>query len=109
MWFPDFPDVLSWQRAQSPVYMRYEDVSQDGALKVVGMPHAVGLVCLGKLWLRTQTSRETQPQGVVPIMSRLVMQTMSGPISVRQPVEVDGAYQLAHARDAQRAINRILL
>jgi len=109
MWFPEFPDVLSWQRARSPVYMRYEDVTQDGALKIVGMPHAVGLVCLGKLWFRTRMSLETRPQGVIPILSRIAMQTTGGPISVRNPVDVEGAFELAHTRDTDRSINRIML
>ncbi len=109
MWFPEFPDVLSWQRAKGSVYMRYEDVTQDGALKIGGMPHAVGLVCLGKLWFRTRMSVETRPQGVIPILSRIAMETTGGPMSVRNPVEVEGAFQLAHTRDASRAVNRIIL
>jgi hypothetical protein len=109
MWFPEFPPVLSWQRTQSSVYMRYEDVAQDGALKVVGMPHAVGLVCLGKLFLRTKISEETRPQGVIPILSRIAMETTGGPISVRNPVEVDGAFELCHTRDEHREVNRIVL
>lgn len=106
---PEFPDVLSSQRAQSPVYMRYEDVAQDGSLKVLGMPHAIGLVCLGKLWFRTRMSNETRPHGIVPILTRLAMQAVGGPISVRNPVEADGSYQLAHTRDAHRNVDRILL
>lgn len=109
MWYPEFPDVLSWQRTRSPVYMRYEDVTQDGALKLVGMPHAVGLVCLGKLWFRTRMSLETRPQGVIPILSRIAMQTTGGPMSVRNPVEVEGAFQLAHTRDPEHNVNRIML
>jgi acyl-CoA thioesterase FadM len=109
MWFPEFPDVLSWQRAKGSVYMRYEDVTQDGALKIVGMPHAVGLVCLGKLWFRTRASLETRPQGVIPILSRIAMETTGGPMSVRHPVEVEGAFQLAHTRDEARAVNRLML
>jgi hypothetical protein len=99
MELPDFPHVLSAQRTQSPVYMRFEDVAQDGALKVAGMPAAIGLVCLGKLWFKTAISRETQPQGIVPILTRLAMESTGGPMSVRMPVEADGAYQLAHARE----------
>lgn len=106
---PEFPDVLSSQRAQSPVYMRFEDVAQDGSLKVGGMPHAIGLVSMGKLWFRTAISDQTRPHGIVPILTRLAMQAVGGPISVRKPVLADGSYQLAHARDAQRNVTRILL
>jgi len=89
--------------------MRYEDVTQDGALKIGGMPHAVGLVCLGKLWFRNSMSLQTRPLGVVPILNRIAMETTGGPMSPRYPVEVEGAFQLAHTRDASRAINRIML
>ena len=106
---PDFPDVLSSQRTQAPVYMRFEDVAQDGALKVGGMPHAIGLVSLGKLWFHHALSEQTRPLGIVPILTRLAMQTLGGPISVRKPVLADGAYQLAHSRDANREVTRILL
>lgn len=109
MRIPEFPDVLSSQRAQSPVYMRYEDVAQDGSLKVGGMPHAIGLVCLGKLWFKTQLSNQTRPHGIVPIMTRLAMQSLHHPISVRNPVEADGSYQLAHTKDARGNVERILL
>jgi hypothetical protein len=109
MELPEFPHVLSSQRTQGSVYMRFEDVSQDGALKVLGMPAAVGLVCLGKLWFKTQTSRETQPHGIVPILTRLAMQSTFGPMSVRLPVEADGAYQLAHVREIGGEVSRVLL
>lgn len=106
---PDFPDVLSSQRTQAPVYMRFEDVAQDGSLKVGGMPHAIGLVSLGKLWFHTALNDHTRPLGIVPILTRLAMQTLGGPISVRKSVTADGAYQLAHTRDANREVDRILL
>jgi hypothetical protein len=89
--------------------MRFEDVAQDGSLKVGGMPHAIGLVSLGKLWLHTALSDQTRSLGIVPILTRLAMETLSGPISVRKPVLADGSYQLAHTRDANREVSRILL
>jgi hypothetical protein len=109
MRLPDYPDVLSSQRTQRNVYMRFEDVSQDGSLKVGSMPAAIGLVCLGKLWFKTQLSKDTRPQGIVPILTRLAMQSTSGPVAVHTPFEADGSYQLAHTRDATRAVDRVLL
>lgn len=109
MRIPDYPDVLSSQRTQRSMYMRFEDVSQDGALKVGSMPAAIGLVCLGKLWFKTQLSKETRPLGIVPILTRLAMQAMGGPVAVHTPFEADGCYQLAHTHDAARTVNRVLL
>ena len=109
MRLPDYPDVLSSQRTQRNVYMRFEDVAQDGSLKVGAMPAAIGLVCLGKLWFKTQLSHETRPLGIVPILTRLAMQSLSGPVAVHSPFEADGSYQLAHTRDAARNVDRVLL
>jgi hypothetical protein len=89
--------------------MRFEDVAQDGSLKVGGMPHAIGLVSLGKVWFRTPISAQTRPMGIVPILTRLAMQTLGGPISVRNPLLADGSFQLAHTRDAERNVTRIML
>ena len=109
MQLPDFPEVPPEQRTEGAVFMRYEDVAQDGSLKVGGMPAAIGLVCMGKLWFKTQASRDSSPIGIVPILTRIGMQTTGGPLSVRKKVEVDGAIQLGHTRDAGGEVNRLLV
>ncbi len=107
--FPEAPTVPSSQRATGSVGMRYEDIAQDGALKVLGMPHAIGMVCFRDLWQHTEINQQTRPRGVVSILSRLIMEGSGGPISVRNAVEVDGRYRLTHTRDAQGAVDRVLL
>lgn len=109
MELPAFPEVPSSQRGSGGVFMRYEDVAQDGSLKVGGMPAAIGLVCMGKLWFKTPLSRGLHPHGIVPILTRLAMQTTGGPVSVRKQIEVEGLYQVGHARDASGAVSRILV
>jgi hypothetical protein len=109
MFSPSAPEVPESHRAQGSVYMRYEDIAQDGALKVGGMPHAIGMVCFGQLWIPTQVNRETRPLGIVPILSRLVMQSTGGPVAVRHPIQVEGRYVLGHTTDPAGAINRLLL
>lgn len=109
MQLPAFPQVPSDQRTQGAVFMRYEDVAQDGSLKVGGMPAAIGLVCMGKLWFKSPLSRGLHGHGIVPILSRLALQTTGGPVSVRKQIEVDGLYQLGHARDASGEVRRIFV
>jgi hypothetical protein len=106
---PDFPTVPPAQRTQGALFMRFEDVAQDGALKVTAMPAAIGLVCMGKLWFKTPASSQLRAQGVVPILTRISMVTTGGPLSVRNKVEVDGAYELGHACDDSGAVSRILI
>jgi hypothetical protein len=89
--------------------MRYEDLAQDGALKVGGMPHAIGMVCFRELWQDHKTNLQTRPRGIIPILSRMVLQATGGPLSIRNAVEVDGQFQLAHTRDPQGQVNRVLL
>lgn len=89
--------------------MRYEDIAQDGALKVLGMPHAIGMVCFRDLWHDTEINQHTRPKGVLSILSRLIMEGTGGPISIRNAVEVDGRYELAHTLDADGAVDRVLL
>src|SRR5687768_5228089 len=107
--FPPAPAVPAHQRASGSVGMRYEDIAQDGALKVSGMPHAIGMVCFRDLWQPTAINLETRALGIVPILSRLVMQAVSGPISVRNAVAVEGRYQLGHSRDGAGQVSRLLL
>jgi hypothetical protein len=109
MWFPDFPALPPEHHANGRVGMRYEDIAQDGALKVGGMPHAIGMIGFGQLWQPTDLYKETRAEGILPILSRLVMQATGGPVSVRNAIEVEGAYQLGHTRDAHGAVNRLLL
>jgi hypothetical protein len=103
------PDVPATQRARGHVGMRYEDIAQDGSLKIGGMPHAIGMVCFRDLWLPTQMHRELRPQGIVPILSRMVMQSTGRPIAVRNTVEVEGTCRMGHARDASGAVNRLVV
>lgn len=107
--FPDRVNVPENQRALGSVGMRYEDFAQDGALKVGGMPHAIGMVCFRELWQDHEINVQTRPLGILPILSRLVLETTGGPISVRNAVEVDGQVHVAHTRDAQDQINRVVL
>lgn len=107
--FPEPVAVPASQRATGTVGMRYEDIAQDGALKVLGMPHAIGMICFRDLWQDTEINQHTRPYGVVSILSRLIMEATGGPISVRNAVEVAGQYSLAHTRSAEGEVDRILL
>ena len=109
MQFPAVSELSAEQRATGSVYVRYEDIAQDGSLKVGGMLPGVGLVAMGKLWFKTPLSRATRPLGIIPILTRLVMQSTGGPMAVRTPFEAEGAYRLAHARDERGEVARILL
>lgn len=107
--FPQPEEAPPEQRAQARVFLRYEDVAQDGTLKVWGIPPAMGNVAYAQLWDRQPLYSELVAQGVVPILSRVRIQSTGSPISVEKRVDVHGWYRLGHTRDAAGNVNRILL
>ena len=109
MQLPNTPSVPPDHHADGEFFAHYEDIAQDGTLKVGGMLAAVGLVSLGKGWMKTDGSRALRAQGIVPILTRLTMQTTGGPLSVRNKVSAHGVYQLGHTRDAAGQVSRVVL
>ncbi len=107
--FPPEPDVPEGQQASGEVGTRYEDIAQDGRVKVSALPHALGDVCWMKLLRRHPIARMTRTDGVVPILSRLVIEGGGGPVSVRRSLEARGTYQLAHTRDPAGEVDRLIL
>lgn len=105
---PKRPEVPDDQRASGSVALRYEDVAQDGRVMLLAMPQAVGEVWRVVLGDRDK-SIALRDQGVLPILTRLVIEGAGGPISVRKPLQAEGCYQLAHTVDASGAVDRILL
>ena len=90
--------------------LRYEDVTQDGRLHPIAAPHALGEVLwAGTLGAQREMHRALAREGILPILSRLVMETFDGPIGVRTPLEGDGGFELAHAVGVDGAPERILL
>jgi hypothetical protein len=107
-WFPAPPDVEHAHRAVGTSLLRYEDVSQDGRLVLLAIPYAIG----GVFWMRLASTSDVARlthAGVVPILTRLVIEGGSGPISIRKPLDGEGRYQLAHGVDAGGAVERLYL
>ncbi len=103
------PEVPEENRAQGSVFLRYEDVAQNGWPKVHCMPHGMGVVAYGKGWNRGPLASSLRARGVVPILSRLRVQSLAGPISVVHPVEVEAWFALGHAVDTRGQVQRVLL
>lgn len=105
-WIPDEPAVPPEQHATGRMGLRYEDVSQDGHLVMEAAPTALGTV-----WHRLDEARRAaigMERGVLPILSRVVVESDEGPIAVG-PTTVDGLYQLAHTVDQAGAVDRVIL
>ena len=105
---PDRPAVPDEQRASGNFGLRYEDVAQDGRVMLLAMPQAIGEVWRAVLGDHAKAIA-LRDQGVLPILTRLVIEGGGGPISVRKPLHAEGCYQLAHTVGADGAVDRILL
>ena len=110
MQFPNVPDVPPAQRTSGAMFLRYEDVSQEGRVMLTALPQAVGLVVWRKLISDhpiTKTARDRD--GIIPILTRFVIEGGGGPVSVMRPLEADGQYQLAHTVDSAGEVNRLIM
>ena len=94
------------QRAETRFDLRYEDITQHGALRIDALP-----VSLGALWralgIDEAVTRALWAHGILPILSRTDISTEGGPFSVQGPMEVLGGYTLSHGVDAQGQVSRL--
>lgn len=87
--------------------VRYEDITQDGRLRLLGMPHTLGL-----LWRDLMSAgpyRDLAREGTLAILTHLELRGGEGPIAVKNPLEVRACHRMAHTVDEQGAVDRILL
>ena len=108
--FPEPPtDLPDEQRGEGAMSLRFEDVAQDGRLLVEAIPHGFGEVVWAKILGKHPVVVTFTKQGVVPILSRVIVEGLGGPIAVRHPLHAVGAFQLAHTVDDHGAVNRIVM
>jgi acyl-CoA thioesterase FadM len=94
--FPPIPDE-TLPRAEARVHLRFEDVTQDGRLVLEALPNALGPTVWRGILNRDPTSAATFAQGIVPILSRFVLEGGPGPFSANAPFEAEGTCRLARA------------
>lgn len=94
-WFPSVPELPDTHRASASMEPRYEDIAQDGRVNLLGFPHALGDVVWRKLMAGHPGNRALLEQGVVPILTRLIIEATEEPTSVTRPMSATGGYELA--------------
>lgn len=90
----DLPDFDPSLRAN--MHLRYDDVAQDGSLKVDAMPHFVGASWAG-IYAKTELAHACNRDGIVPILTRLAAVRTARPMSVVAPVEARSAMTIGRA------------
>jgi len=82
-------------RASARVHLRFEDVTQDGRLVLEALPNALGPTVWRGILHADPTSAATFAAGIVPILSRFVLEGAPGPFSANVPIEAEGTCRLA--------------
>lgn len=100
MTIPPFPQDTP--RAQARVHLRFEDVTQDGRLVLEALPNALGPTVWRGILASDPATRAAVAQGIVPILSRFVLEGRPGPFSANEPVEAEGTCRLARVDSGLR-------
>jgi hypothetical protein len=92
---PAMPSFPSGQSTTTTAYLRYEDVTQDGHLIPVAAPSA-----LAGLWREVLVhhpgARNALQVGIIPILTRLTINSLDQRIRVDRPIESRTGFSLAH-------------
>ena len=108
MRFPEPPEHLPEDNyARGQMELRYEDLTQVGRIRLTAIPHAGNIPWREKIVHHPLSRiRET---GVIPVLSRLVIDGGEGPLPIGPPVDVESCFQLAHSRNEEGEVERIFL
>ena len=106
---PPFPEVADDHRVSAVLAPRYDDVTQDGRFRVTRLPMVFGPTAWTKLMSDAAIQGVLQGEGIVPILTRLILEGGDGPISVFEPVRADAGFEVAHALTTDGAVDRLFL
>jgi hypothetical protein len=107
--YPERPASTADDEARADISLRYEDISQDGRLTLLGMPHTIGRVVWRQMLQRHGLGTTREKSGAITVLTRLVLEGDDEPIAINKPIHVVGAWQLAHARAPSGEMDRLFL
>jgi hypothetical protein len=91
------------------VALRYEDVTQDGRIALVALPNGIGEAVWRAVLNRHPARDAMRDTGVIPILTRFVVDGRPGPFAVDPPLDAHGSYLFAHSVDAHAEVDRLYL
>ena len=106
---PAAPQVPDKQRGTGAFPVRYEDISQDGRLLLEAATNGLDVAVWHHILREHAFARAALRQGILPILTRLLVEATPGPFSVERPIQAEGCYSLAHGCDESGAVNRLYL
>ena len=93
---PPAPETTS---ASARVHLRYEDVSQDGRLLLEVLPNALGAAVWSAQLEKDSFAKTCIMNGIIPILTRFVIEGAPGPFGVMTPLGVAGRFQIAQGAE----------
>jgi hypothetical protein len=105
---PAMPSFPPGHSTTTTAYLRYEDVTQDGRLIPIAAP-----ATLAGLWREVLVNhpghRNAMQAGIIPILTRLTINSLEQPIRVDRPIESRTGFALAHDLDASGDVSRLFM
>jgi hypothetical protein len=89
--------------------LRYEDIAQDGRVQLLALPQSIGLAVWSQLIERHDGAITAMRAGLIPILTKLVIEGEDTSLSVRRPFDMNGTFELAHTVDERGEVNRIFV
>ncbi len=92
----DAPDVPESQRGAGLIQLRYEDIAQDGRPRLEVLAYGISVA----VWQGPIKQLEVDTivtQGIIPILTRIVIEAHDGPLAVENPIDAVGCYEGAHS------------
>jgi acyl-CoA thioesterase FadM len=109
LYFPAFPDVSDDQQTTGKVYLRYEDMSQDGRVQLMAYPHATGFVVWRDLLAQHPVTTVLRKKGIIPVLTRIVISGDDGRVPVGRPLSATGGFHLARTENAGGEVERLMM
>ncbi len=103
---PQPPEVPDNNRALGPTRLRFEDLAQDGRLRLEGVWPPIGPILWGRMDIAASLARLGK-QGVRAVLTYVVLDGTDEPLSVRNVAETEVRYLLGHTVDASGEVSRL--
>ena len=87
------------------VHLRFEDISQDGRVLLEVLPSVLGPTIWNAQLAHDPLARECREKGIVPILTRYVLEGTPGPFGLMTPMQATGRFELARTDRDRVALN----
>jgi hypothetical protein len=82
-------------RASAHMRLRFEDITQDGRMVLEALPTALAPTVWRGLLAKESGAQATFARGIVPILTRFVLEGTPGPFSANATVDAEGTFGIA--------------